>query len=156
MGEVAAEEQRRALHRQLAMEANNRAWALSEKPGLTNQDHATLLDAAHAAAYHWRAIGTPEQVGHADLLLGRVHALLGHGALAMTFATAAFQSITSRDCARWEAAFAHAILAHAAAVAGDTREHARSYAEAKSLGAQLDGEDEKLFRATFTLIPAPR
>lgn len=156
MPEEPTEDQLRTWHRRFAVEANNRAWTLCEKSDLTSEERSELLDAAHAAAHHWQKIGTEALVAQAHLLLGRVHALLGHGPLAMKFATAAFDSITSRDCETWEAAFAHAILADAAATSGDTRVHAKRYAAAKALGEQLESEEKDLFLATFTLIPEPR
>jgi hypothetical protein len=156
MPEEPTEEQLRTWHRRFAVEANNRAWTLCEKPDLTSEERSELLDAAHAASHHWQKVGTEAQVAQAHLLLGRVHALLGHGPLAMQFATAAFDSIASRDCATWETAFAHAILANAAATSGDTQVHAKRYAEAKALGEQLESAERDLFLATFTLIPEPR
>jgi hypothetical protein len=143
-------------HRHFAGTANNRAWTLCEQSGLTPEDHAELLDAAHAAAYHWRAIGTPAQIAHANLLLGRTHALLGHGTLAMHYAIAAFEAFQAGDAAPWERAFAHAILANAAAAADDSALHAQHYAEAQTLGESLtDPEDRQIFAATFKQIPAP-
>lgn len=81
-------------HRTFAAEANDRAWTLSERRDLTTDERVELLDAAHAAAYHWRQIGSEAQIAQADLLLGWVHALLGHGRLAMRFATMAFDHVS--------------------------------------------------------------
>lgn len=143
-------------HRWCAVEANNRAWALSEQPELSVAEQDELLDAAHAAADHWKKVGTPTQVAHANVLLGRAHARLGHGALAMRFATAAFEALASLESAPWEMAFAHAILANAGAASKDSRVHAEHYAQAKVLGEGLaDPQDRKVFQATFDRIPVP-
>lgn len=133
----------------------NRAWELSEKPGLTGPEQTELLDAAHAAAHHWRKVGTEAQVALADLLLGRVHARLGQGELAMKFAAAALEATLSCQSQPWELAFAHAVLADAAAVSGDAALHASHYEEARALGEDLTGQDRELFLATFDLIPVP-
>jgi hypothetical protein len=147
----------REWHRRFAVDANNEAWTLSEQVELTADERFALLHAAHSSAYHWSRIGTNEQIAHAHLLLGRVHALLGKGDLAMEFARMAFASITSRECAPWEAAFAHGILANAAAACGDGALHAHHYKEASSLGDRLeDPEERALFHATFDLIAAPQ
>lgn len=146
---------RDAWHRRFAAGANDRAWKLSEQSELTVQERSELLDTAHAAAYHWRKIGTEAQVAHAELLLGRTHALLGHGTLAMKYATAAFDSITSRESVTWELAFAHAVLANAAFASGDTQLHRDHYMKAKSLGDSLEGQDKELFEATFMRISKP-
>jgi hypothetical protein len=150
-------EEIRTWHRKFAVEANNRAWALSEKTELATTERTELLYAAYAAAHHWSKIGTEEHAARAELLLGRIHALLGHGDLAMTFATAAFNSIVSRNSEPWEVAFAHAILANAAAASGNSELHAAHYEKAKVLGDSLvDNEDKGIFLATFRLIPPPQ
>jgi hypothetical protein len=156
MTEQPSEEDLTKWHRRFAVEANNRAWTLAEKPELTSEERTELLYAAYAAAHHWSKIGTIAQVALAELLLGRVHAVLGHGDLAMKFATSAFNAINSRETEPWEVAFAHAILANAAAVSGDAELHAQHYVQAKALGESLETQDRDLFRATFDLIPTPR
>ena len=113
-------------------------------------------DVAHASAHHWSKVGTAAQIAQAELLLGRVHALLGHAGLAMQFATSAFNSISSHEAEPWEVAFAHAILANAAATSGNAELHAEHYVKAKELGESLmDPQDKEIFMATFNLIPIP-
>jgi hypothetical protein len=158
-GDVAgqSDEDARAWHRRFAVDANNRAWALSEREGHSTEDERELMCAAYAAAHHWSKIGTAEERAHADLLLGRVHALLGHGELAMRCARAAFDAIGSRQSAPWKLAFAHAVLADAARASGDRQLHALHYAEANALGSGLaDPDDRQIFLATFSRIPAPQ
>ena len=145
-----------AWHRRFASECNNRAWQLAEAASRTASEDAEMLDAAHAAALHWRAVGTGLHAARATMLLAHVHALLGHGALALAYARASFAFVTSHESADWEVAFAHAILANAAAAAHDAAMHARHYAQAKTLGAALaDAEDRAIFDATFRRIPPP-
>ena len=115
-----------------------------------------MLHAAHAAAYHWSKVGTELHQARAAMLLGHVHALLGRGASAMAYARQSFTFVTSRDSPPWEVAFAHAILANAAAAARDRELHAKHYAMAKDLGAALaDAEEREIFDATFRAVPAP-
>jgi hypothetical protein len=142
--------------RWFAMEANNRAWRLADVAARTSAEDAEMLDAAHAAAFHWRPIGTPLNIARAQMLLGHVHALLGHGAPAMGNAQAAFDFVSSRPSDPWEVAFAHAVLANAASAAGDGALHRAHHAEAKSLGAALaNPEDREIFDAMFRTVPAP-
>ena len=156
MAEQPSDEDLKRWHQHFARAANNRAWTLSEQGELSDGERSELLDAAHAAAHHWRAIGTPAQLAQAHLLLGRVHAVLGHGALSMQYATAALEAIQAGDAAPWELAFAHAIMANAGFAAGEAEVHARHYAEAQELGESLaDAEDREIFSATFRLIPRP-
>jgi hypothetical protein len=144
-------------HRRFAVDANNRAWSLAEKTELTPAEERELLYAAYASAHHWSKIGTEEQFARAELLLGQAHARLGQSSLAMKFATGAFTSITSRDAAPWEIAFAHAVLANAAAASGNWELHREHYETAKELGDTLaDPEDRQIFHKTFDLIPVTR
>ena len=76
--------------------------------------------------------------------------------LAQALERAAFDYVTSHDSPAWEVAFAHAILANAAAARGEERLHAEHYTIARRLGAALEDEDRKVFDATFRAIPAPR
>lgn len=150
------EEQVPVWHRRFAAQANNRAWDLAERTALTADERLELLHAAHAAAHHWSHVGTPQQQAHADLLLGRVHALLGQGELAIQFARSAYEHFTHTASADWEIAFAHAVVADAAAAAGDGRLHEEHYRAAERVGAALvSQEDRELFLATFTRIPSP-
>ncbi|MGE5169681.1 MAG: hypothetical protein ACM3JC_04830 [Rudaea sp.] len=145
-----------AWHRRFAVDCNNRAWTLAEAASRTPVENEEMLDAAHAAALHWRKVGTDLHVARATMLLAHVHALLGHGALAMPYARASFAFVTSHESPDWEVAFAHAILANAAAAAHDTPTHARHYARAKALAAALgDAEERAIFGATFCRIPPP-
>src|SRR5947199_3169548 len=74
-----------AWQRHFAMQANNVAWELSTQPRGAARI-AELLDAAHASAWHWKAIGNELNRMRATMLLAQVHALAGHGATALTYA----------------------------------------------------------------------
>jgi hypothetical protein len=116
-----------------------------------------MLDAAHGAALHWSKVGTELNAARAQMLLGHVHALLGHGDVAMQFAGASFAYFASHDCAEWERAFAHAVLANAASAAGNADVHWRHHAIAKDIGATLsNAEEREIFEATFRRVPLPR
>lgn len=156
MSEQPLKEEAKNWHRHFGAEANNSAWTLAEKTELTESGKSEMLDAAHAAAYHWKKIGTDSQKAHADMLLGHVHARLGNGPFALSFARCAFDFITTRkDSALWEIAFAHAILAGAGAALGDRDLHGKHYREARSLREKLEGQDRDLFIATFESVPKP-
>jgi hypothetical protein len=155
MPEEPNEEDLRKWHRWFAVECNNDAWRLSEAASRSAAEDAEMLNAAHAAAFHWNQVGTELNVALAETLLGHVHALLGHGELAMRYAQSSFDFVTLRDSPDWEVAFAHAILAHAAFAAGDGDTHARHYALAKETAERLGDEDRNIFDATFRQVPIP-
>jgi hypothetical protein len=150
-----AEDQAR-WHRWFAVECNNRAWHLADQASRTAAEADEMLDAAHAAALHWAQVGTPLNHARAQMLLGHVHALLGHGALAQRFARASHAHLTSIDTPDWEIAFSHAVMANAAAAAHDAEAHRRHHAAARAAGdAIADGADRTIFEATFARIPTP-
>ncbi len=144
------------LHRWFAMRCNDRSWTLSEQSTRTEEDDDELLSTAHTSAFHWRAVGSDVQRAQADLLLSQVHALLGQPDLATRYADRAYAFFSSHESQPWVLAFAEAIKAHAAAVAGREGEHAAHYARAIAIGGSLGDEDRKLFMATFDRVPAPR
>lgn len=154
--EAVAPEELARWTRRFAIECNNRAWRLAEAGARTAGEDEEMLHAAHAAAWHWSKAGTELHQARATMLLGHVHALLGRGASAMAYARQSFAYVTSRDSPPWEVAFAHAILANAAAASGERELQATHYAIARDLGAALaDMEEREIFDATFRAVPAP-
>ncbi len=96
-------------HRHFAAQANNRAWNLAEARGDAMLDH-DLLNAAHAAAWHWSVVGTELHHMRATMLLAHVHALLGHGRTAWGYAESMRRAFLAwPETPDWELAFVHAI-----------------------------------------------
>jgi hypothetical protein len=156
MSDPSSDDDIRKWHRRFAMECNNRAWRLSEAPTRSVTENTEMLDAAHAAAFHWGKVATEIHAARANMLLAHVHALLGHAELAMRHAYASFTNVTSRESPQWELAFAHAVLAHAASVAGNAELHSRHFTLAKQMGQALpNAEEREIFEATFCRVPAP-
>ena len=142
--------------RWFAIECNNRAWRLAETPSRSAAEGEEMLHCAHAAALHWGKVGTELHNARALMLLGHVYALSGDGETALKYARRSFDYVTSRDSPSWEVAFAHAVLANAAAAARDRTLQAKHYAIARSLGSALaDAEERSIFEATFRVIPVP-
>lgn len=143
-------------HRHFARQNNNRAWDLSERDRTAEED-LEMLSAAHAAAWHWKAVGTELHHMRATMLLARVHALIGDAATALRYAQAMHRYFTdANETPAWELALAHGIYAHAQAAAGNTEEHARSYGAAMAVLEKLPlGEDRNLTWATLQRIPSP-
>ncbi len=138
------------------MEMNNRAWAIAENRARTSAEEEEMLHAAHGAALHWSRVGTDRNKAAADMLLGQVYAVLGHGAPAIRYARRSHEYITSNESPDWEIAFAHAVLANAARAAGETALYETEYALAKRLGESIaDNEDKEIFENSFARIPSP-
>jgi hypothetical protein len=148
-------EEKSKWSRRFAIECNNRAWRLSEAKSRTPAEDQEMLHAAHAAALHWGQVGTALHQARATMLLAHVHALLGDGAAAMRYADESFAYVMEHESPAWEVAFAHAVLANAAA-AGKRELHSKHYERAQTLGEALpDAEDRSIFRATFRVVPEP-
>jgi nicotinamide mononucleotide (NMN) deamidase PncC len=145
-----------AWQRFFAMQANNSAWDLSTQPPGPDRT-AALLDAAHASAWHWRAVGTELNRMRAAMLLAEAHALAGHGATALAYAREMRAYFVGRpDTPDWEIAFTHAVHAHAARAAGEQGEHRASYAlAADAINAIANPKDREIVEQTFRQVPAP-
>lgn len=156
MAEPLEDEQQALAHRYFAAECNNACWVLTTAHRTSAQDEE-MLNLAHAAAFHWSVVGETLHHMRADQLLAHVHALLGLGGTALSYARTCHSYFTGRDdTPDWELAFTHAILAQAAFAAGDDKLHASAYAEAQTaLQAIADPEDRSIVEDTFALIPAP-
>ena len=142
-------------HRYFAATANNRAWELSTQERTAAQDQE-MLNAAHASAYHWSSVGTELHQMRATMLLAEVHALLGFGRSAYSFAEDMRAFFTSQETPDWELAFTHTIHAHASHVNGAMEEYARSFAEAeRAIESIADDEDRAIVLQTFNLVPKP-
>ena len=136
---------------------NNRAWRLAEEPSRTKAEDEEMLKAAKAAAEHWGKVGDELERVRAAILLGQVYALLGDGKEALLHAREAFAYVTEHeDSPGWQVAFAHAVMANAAAANGELSLHKTHYQRAKTLGSALTDDDERaLFEATFRTVPVP-
>jgi hypothetical protein len=156
MSQQPSSEELTRWHRWFAVESNNRAWQLADQAARSPAEDDEMLNSAHAAALHWAAVGTPLNEARARLLLGHVHASLGHGHLAVRYARASHTYLVGVDSSDWEIAFSHAVMAHAAAAAGDAAVHRESYGAARASGDSIaDPQDRAIFEATFAHIPPP-
>lgn len=143
-------------HRFFGATANNAAWTLAERSdGQTNTRE--LLDAAHAAAWHWQHIGTELNRMRALMLLALAHAQAGLGTTALAYAEemrAYF--LASPNTPDGELAFAHVIHAYAAWTAGARESHAHSHAQAVQAIAKIArDEDRDLVERVFRQVPRP-
>lgn len=143
-------------HRYFAVEGNNLAWSLASRTERTADEMAQMLDAAHAAAWHWKQVGTDLNVMRAKTLLAEVHALSGFGRSALSLAEEIRRYFLARETDDWEIAFVHTIHAHAAAVAGEAETHRFSYIAAqKAIDDIADAEDRRIVLETFMQVPDP-
>ena len=75
----------------------------------------------------------------------------------MRYARASHDYFASNETPDWEIAFSYAVMAHAAAAAGNKRVHAEHYDAARAAGNAIkDHEDKAIFDKSFATIPAPQ
>jgi len=155
MSEQPTQEMIDKWHRWFAVECNNRAWGLTSKTDRTPDEDRDMLYMAYSSAYHWSKVGAPVNDARADVTLAHVHALLGHGRPALQHAQRCLTFFENNASEDWDIAFAHAEVAHAAAVLGDVALHAKHYAAASARGAAIaEDEDRRVFLEEFSRIPA--
>lgn len=143
-------------HRFFAASANNAAWTLAELPA-SDLDSQALLDAAHAAAWHWKHIGSELNRMRAQKLLALAHARAGLGTSALAYCDETRAYFLERaDTPDWEVAMTHAIHAYAAYAAGAHDKHASAYTEAeRAFAAIARDEDRNVVESVLRHVPRP-
>ncbi len=156
MADTPSSEELALWQRRLAAQANNRAWRLSESPSRSSQEDEEMLQAAHAAMYFWKQVGTANSRAHAAQLVAHVYALLKLPNPAKHYLVQSAPFFLERDCEPWEKACAFAVQASVAAVCSQPELHACSYREAERLIAALpDPKDREVLYATLRVVPIP-
>jgi hypothetical protein len=144
-----------SFQRRIAARCNNAAWDLIERETLDAGDCVELVRLAATAAYHWKEVGTADNVASAELLLGWALARAGAGSAAVDAASRAFRHFSEKKSEAQQMAFPHAAMAVALNSAGDQEGHRRHYIEARQLGMNLPAQEMKYFEAAFRTIPPP-
>lgn len=157
MNEPALNEEPVRWKRRLAAEANNRAWALSERLDRSAAEEEEMLHAAHAAMFFWAQVGDAGNKAHAAQLLAHVHAALGHAEAARSYLAQSAPAFSGATAQPWERALAQVVAAHVAAVSGDGAAHAAAYGLAvKQIAALEDAQDREIIEASLRVVPVPR
>ena len=142
-----------AWQRRLASQANNRAWTLAETTHRSSDEDDEMLQAAHAAMYFWKIVGTVDHHARAALLLAHVYALLGQSTPAAHYLKKSLPHFMHPDAPAGEVAFAHAVAANVASVEGNMTEYAKHCSEAASAASRMkDPETIESFAATFRVV----
>src|ERR1700744_5985041 len=85
-----------SFHRRIAARCNNSAWDLVERETLDAGDRAALVRFAATAAYHWKEIGTADNIASAEMLLAWALARAGAGSAAVDAASRAFKHFSEK------------------------------------------------------------
>jgi hypothetical protein len=139
-------------HRWFAVEFNNRAWDLVEKDGRSADETQEMLHAAHAAATHWKAIGTPLNEQRAENLLATAYLKAGRAEPALRHAQRCL-ALSEQNAAGTETPFdratAFGCAAQAHKLAGDVNEAERLMTLATAAAEKLDADDRPVFEKLY-------
>lgn len=141
-------------HRAQGVEANNSAWELLDGRQLTDDETDDLLARAYSAAYHWRRASgaTPANAARASWLISHVHAVLGHGELALHHADRCAAVCAEAGLVDFDLAYAHEGRARALARLGSVDEAAAERAAAAAVEI-ADPEDRAIFESDLAAGP---
>jgi hypothetical protein len=135
-------------HRWFAIEFNNRGWELVELSSRTAEQAQEMIHAAHAAAIHWKAVGTPLNEQRAETLLATAYLRLGKAEPALRHAQRGLR-FSEQNAAQGETEFDRATslgaAAQAHALAGDADEGRRLNELALAAAAKLPADDREVF-----------
>lgn len=144
-----------AGQRVLATRLFNRTWELLDGERDEAGDRE-LLATAMASRLHWQGIGTDENLAAGDWLVSHVASRLGHAALALDFAVAAHERVSTSGerLPAWLVASTLEGLARAHAVAGHDEERDAFAADARRvLEAVEDDEDREIVEGQLATVP---
>ena len=141
-------------HRRQGIDANNSTWELLDGRELTPDEVDDALGRAYAAAYHWRrAAGRgPANAARASWLVSHVHAVVGHGELALHHADRCTAVVAEAGLVDFDLAYAHEARARALACLGRLDEAAAELAAARAVPIAND-EDHKILESDLTSGP---
>ena len=141
-------------HRRSGMNANNAAWELLGRDDLTPDEVDDLLGRAYASTYHWRRAARrgPENAARGSWLVSRVHAVLGHGELALHHADRCMAVATAAGLQDFDLAYAHEARARALACLGRLAEAAVELKAAHAVSI-ADDEDRSIIEGDLTAAP---
>lgn len=145
-----------AVHRSLAIEANNSTWELLGKPAdqISYEEAEEMTRRAYAAAFHWqRAEGTtPANSARADWLLSRVWVVRGEGAQALNYAKRCLATCETSSLVDFDLAYAHEALARAHACLGQAPE-AKLHKNKAAHVPIADSEDKEVVESDLASEP---
>jgi len=124
-------------HRRLAIDFNRRVWELFDNKARSPADADEMVVAAYASLAHWMKAGTGVSAQRGEWLIARVvYVELGRLEPARHHLdrTLALTERHRNDLADFDLAFAEALAARVAALAGDKAAAKRHLAKARDLG----------------------
>lgn len=143
-----------AWHTVTAKETFNAAWDLIDRNDRTDAEDADLLVVAMASRYHWGQVGGEEQQMVGDWQIAHAASLVGHGSLALRFASSALARAEANGFDDWRLASCYEGMARACATAGDEVGRDKYVQQARAvLETVPDPEDREVVESQLATIP---
>ncbi|MDX1948729.1 MAG: hypothetical protein SFU86_25295 [Pirellulaceae bacterium] len=138
-------------HRWFAVECNNGAWDLLESASRTPDETLRLLHLAHAAAWHWDAVGGDLHRQRAECLLATAHTAANDAAAALRHAERCLsRSVASAATETpFDRATALGCAARAHSLAGNLAQAERLRTLAEAAAAALSADEQAVFRRFY-------
>jgi len=132
-------------HRWFAIESNNAAWDLIEKPDRSADETEQMLHAAHAACLHWREVGEPINELRAQCLLANAYLAADNPAAALTYANKCVELSQSDPAGQtdFDRSTAYLCASNAYAGVGDQDQARKMQRQAIDLALQLQDAEEQ-------------
>jgi hypothetical protein len=123
-------------------------WELMDKTDRSPAEDATMLEFAHASAYHWSFCGTVVNQQRGYWLISRVYAVLGIPDACLLFAKLCRESTEAdlNEMEDFDKAFSFEALARAYALNSELKKTAEMFKSAVEAGKLIkDDEDRIIF-----------
>ncbi|MGI8978844.1 MAG: hypothetical protein ACR2FY_06435 [Pirellulaceae bacterium] len=133
--------------RWFAVDCNNAAWELLEKPNRTTDETERMLHAAHASVHHWLAVGNDLNRLRGMVLLANVYAGAGlaEGAVRYAERALALSDAAGETQSAFDRATALAAAARAFALSGQGERAKQHSAFARQAAEKLDADERPVF-----------
>ncbi|MEI6915366.1 MAG: hypothetical protein WCL39_09565, partial [Armatimonadota bacterium] len=151
MRELLPEEE---YHRQQATRLFDFVWSLLEQEERTIDETDAMINAAHAARFHWSQIGTPLHVAYSEWQISRVYAVLCRPEPAIYHAERCLAVCQTAEAGHFALAYAYEALARAHATAGFHPEAAQMIELSQRAGSGMESQsDKELLARDLMTIP---
>ncbi|GAA1960798.1 hypothetical protein [Catenulispora subtropica] len=150
-----AELEQAAWHRDMAKRTYNATWALIDQPVRSPEEDRRMLLLACASRVHWGEAGGAREHAIGDWQVGHVLALLGDGALSLSFARQALATVEAHGWTDFTLASAYEGVARAYAALGDAAGREEYAAKCREALAALPPEDREAIAGQLATVPQP-
>jgi len=134
-------------HRWFAVECNNAAWDLLERPIRTVDETERMLHAAHASVHHWSAVGDDLNRLRGMVLLANVYAgaSLAEGATRFAEQALSLSNAAGETQSAFDRATTLAAASRAHSVSGDGARANEFFALALQAAEKLEPDERAVF-----------